>query len=77
MGVEERLSIIEAELAEMKRRLEKPVVSGPKQKGALDAALAKIWRDTPDDAWDKLPADFGDNIDRHFAQEGFTALITR
>ena len=40
-------------------------LSAHKKVGALDAALATIWRDTPDEAWDKLPADFGDNLDHY------------
>ena len=75
--LEERLSAVEAELAELKRQLngngfhapfaapDKTIPSSSKKAGALDAALSAIWRDTPDDAWDKLPADFGDNLDHY------------
>lgn len=37
----------------------------PALPGALDAALEEIWRTVPDAAWEQLPSDFGDNMDRY------------
>lgn len=31
----------------------------------LDAALAEIWNTTPEESWEQMPADFGDNIDHY------------
>jgi hypothetical protein len=81
LTIEERLIAVENEVVEIKRQLGENGVptngngthaplspeAFPAQKvgGALDAALLKIWRDTPDAAWDKLPADFAENLDHY------------
>lgn len=33
--------------------------------GHLDAALARIWETVPNASWEKIPDDYGENIDHY------------
>ena len=66
--LEERVSAVEAGLEKMKQQVENstpPSLPPQKVTGAVEEALAAIWRQTPDASWDTFPPDFGENMDTY------------